>query len=328
MKKIIALLVVSCFLIGCGKIGQDQRISTSESYSVTDAQGKTVEMIKKPERILTLAMTTDIIILGMLPPERLVAVDTLLDDPTNSTVVELAKQIPEKLSDQSTERIVSLKPDLVIASPWTSPEQVDMLRDLGLKVIVCNGGNSISEVEVNIDLIAKAIGEPAKGQKMIAIMEEKLQEIKEKVAEVSKEYPRKTTVLLSLMNNYGGIGSAFDSMCKLAGVTNGLAMLGIQNGQSLTKEMLVKINPDFLLMPSYNDHGKVDTDKFIREYIDDPALQTMTAIEQKNFYKPREFYIYNSSQDIVFGVQEIALAAYGATFAQPDNCHISVIDYK
>ena len=115
-------------------------------------------------------------------------------------------------------------------------------------------------------------------------------------------------------------------MCRHAGVTNGIAAGGIKNGQTLTKEMLVKINPDILLLPNYDDHGTYDSQAFIRDYLEDPSLQTITAIRNQACYYPRESYVYNASQDFVFGVQEIAYCAYGEAFRQEDNRHISFAD--
>ena len=153
----------------------------------------------------------------------------------------------------------------------------------------------------------------------------KLAEIKEKVDNIKPE-ERKKLVLISLMTSYGGKGCTFDDICQYAGVINGVSNAGLHNGQFLTKEMLVAINPDLLIMPVYNDHNTFDIEKYNKEFLDDPALQTLNAVKEKRFFYPREGYIYNSSQDIVFGVQEVARAAYGELFSQPENCHISVAE--
>ena len=97
-------------------------------------------------------------------------------------------------------------------------------------------------------LIAKTLGEEDKGNLMIAKMDDKLAEIKEKVDNIKPER-RKKLVLISLMISYGGKGCTFDDICKYAGVINGVSDAGLHNGQLLTKEMLVDINPDLLIMP-------------------------------------------------------------------------------
>jgi len=157
------------------------------------------------------------------------------------------------------------------------------------------------------------------------MMDAKLAEIQEKVAKIPQT-ERKRVVLISLMSGYGGLGSSFDEACHYAGVINGRAELGIRDFQVMTKEQLVQIDPDILFLPTYNDHGKYDVEKFRREYLDDPSLQTMKAIRSKAFAEPFEGYIYNASQDMVFGAQDIAHMAYGDLVDQPVEHHLSVAD--
>ena len=88
--------------------------------------------------------------------------------------------------------------------------------------------------------------------------------------------------------------------------------------------MLVKIDPDLLIMPVYNDHGNFDIKKYNQDFLEDPSLQTMRAIKNKQLFYPNEGYIYNCSQDVVFGVQEIAHAAYGEAFAMQGAQHLRV----
>ncbi len=325
MKKIIysILTIVLCSLLftGCGN-ASTQSVNGS-SYSVTDSQGTQVQFSKKPQRIVTLSMSTDEIVLGLVKTDRLAAVSYLLDDPTCSNITALAQKIPTKIKNPSAEEIFAMNPDVVIVPNWNNIAIVDNLRDLGLKVVVVPGAENIVEVKQSIQLIANSIGEHDKGQQLIGLMDEKLADIKTKVDKIPSE-KREKIVLISLMTTYGGIGCAFDDACKYAGVINGLDEIGLHNGQALTKEALVQSNPDILLMPVYNDHNTFDVDKFNRQYLDDPSLQTIDAIKNNKLVYPREGYIYNDSQDIVFSIQEIARCAYGNEFDFPDNMHLSV----
>ena len=155
-------------------------------------------------------------------------------------------------------------------------------------------------------------------------MDEKLAALKEETSKIPTA-ERKTVVLISLMSSYGGIGSTFDDACGYAGVKNGMAELGIHTGQVMTKEQLVAIDPDILFLPTYNAHGTYDVAAFREKYLGDPALATLKAIKTGALREPREGYIYNGSQDIVFGAQEIAYMAYGDAFAQPDGLHLTAV---
>jgi long-chain acyl-CoA synthetase len=93
-------------------------------------------MPAKPHRILTLSMSTDEIVLGLVKPDHMVAVNQMLDDPISSNVVSLAQQVETKVKNPSVEEIAALQPDLVIVPDWGDVTRVQSLRDLGLKVVV------------------------------------------------------------------------------------------------------------------------------------------------------------------------------------------------
>ena len=344
VKRILTLFLFSFFLIsallsGCSPSPQSQSSSktnaaqskqetnTTGSYSVTDLTGTKVTFPSKPKRILTFAMYTDQIVLGLVTSDHLVGINTLMDDPVLSNVVPIAKRIIKKIGDPGAEEVLSMKPDVVIVSDWTQAEKIQSMRDLGLKVVSVKSPETIQDAKEAVSQVAAAIGEPEKGKQLIGMMDKKLAEIREKTSKIKSEQ-RKNIVLLSLMTAYGGAGCAYDDACREANVINGIAAAGLKTGQQLTKEMLIKINPDIMLMPVYNDRGNYDTQAFIDSYLKDPSLRTVKAIKEKQLIYPREQFIYNWSQDIVYCVQEIARVAYGEEFNFPDNARLTVTEEK
>ena len=344
VRKFFTLFLFSFFLIsallsGCSPSPQSQSSSktnaaqskqetnTTGSYSVTDLTGTKVTFPSKPKRILTFAMYTDQIVLGLVTSDHLVGINTLMDDPVLSNVVPIAKRITKKIGDPGAEEVLSMKPDVVIVSDWTQAEKIQSMRDLGLKVVSVKSPETIQDAKEAVSQVAAAIGEPEKGKQLIGMMDKKLAEIREKTSKIKPEQ-RKNIVLLSLMTAYGGAGCAYDDACREANVVNGIAAAGLKTGQQLTKEMLIKINPDIMLMPVYNDRGNYDTQAFIDSYLKDPSLRTVKAVKEKQLIYPREQFIYNCSQDIVYCVQEIARVAYGEEFNFPDNARLTVTEEK
>lgn len=323
MKKSFLLLVVLLMLLtGCGKI-TDAESTGNSNYKITDETGVTTVFAKAPQRILTLAMSSDAIVMGLGLEDKLVAVNYLADDPVSSNIIKQAERIPYKIKNPSIEEIIAIKPDVIFVYDWIGMNRIENLRTLGLKVIVLKEPATLEDIHSNINTIACSLDKKTSGEQLIQLMNNKLEEIKENLADL-KIQQKKSLVLVSLMTSYGGEGCIFDEMCKQAGVINGLSAAGIKNGQVLTKEMLVKINPDFLIMPVYNNHKTFDIDKYNKEFLDDPSLKTMKAIKTNQLFYPKEGYIYNCSQDFVFGVQEIAYLAYGEIFAQGEAQHLRV----
>ena len=317
------LCVLSVLLTACGV--SDNAQQKPAAYTVTDIEGTTVDFPAAPERIITLSMSTDEVMLGLVEPARIAAVNSLLDDPVSSNVTGLVKEIPQRIGNPTVEEIMALHPDLVVVPDWGDLTMVPSLREAGLKVVVCKGARNLAEIRETITLLAAAAGVPERGEKLLSMMDGKLAEIQEKVAKIPQD-ERKRVVLISLMGGYGGLGSSFDEACRYAGVVNGRAELGIRDFQVMTKEQLVQIDPDILFLPTYNDRGNYDVGKFRREYLGDPSLQTMKAIRNQAFAEPFEGYIYNCSQDFVFGVQEIAYRVYGDVFKQGEDEHLSAVE--
>ena len=325
IQKRVALFILCalCVLLtACGapNVAQEQPVA----YTVTDIEGTEVDFPAPPRRIVTLSMSTDETMLGLVEPERMAAVNSLLDDPVSSNITGLAKAIPQRIGDPTVEEIMALQPDLVVVPDWGDLTMVPSLREAGLRVVVCKGARNLAEIRETITLLAAAAGVPERGARLQEMMDAKLAEIQEKVAKIPQN-ERKRVVLISLMGGYGGLGSSFDEACRYAGVINGRAELGIRDFQVMTKEQLVQIDPDILFLPTYNDHGNYDVQAFRREYLDDPSLQTMKAIRNQAFAEPFEGYLYNCSQDFVFGVQEIAYRVYGDAFKQGEDEHLSAV---
>ena len=71
------------------------------------------------------------------------------------------------LSGPRTKKILNeVQPDLVIVPDWGDIAKVETLRDLGLKVVVCKGAKNLSEIKETIRLIAQAVGEPERGERL------------------------------------------------------------------------------------------------------------------------------------------------------------------
>lgn len=321
MMYLLLAVLPLLFAFGCGKASAPQ----ASGYTVTDAQGRAVAFEKKPVRILNYGLWLDDIVLGMLPPERLVGIDHMADDPNSSNIVGIAEGIAEKINHPSAERVLDLHPDVVFLDADIDAGPAQTLPELGIRVVACKKPHNAEELRTAVRMVAAALGEEEKGEALVALFDAEREALAGRLKEVPPD-ARKTVVVISMSPTYGSRGGLFDGLCGMAGVTNGAAEIGLTAGQSLTKEHIVAVNPDVLIVPVWNDHGSYDIEKFNREYLDDPALQTVRAIRERQIYRPHEGYIYNASQDMIFGAQDIAHAAYGDIVPLPVHRHLSVVE--
>jgi iron complex transport system substrate-binding protein len=149
--------VVSFTVIGVVEV-------SANSVGVIDDRGVALAFASSPQRIVSLvpSVTESVCALGAC--KRLVGTDQFSNSP--SEVVTLPKF--GGLEDAQIERIVSLKPDVVLASK--SARVVDRLESLGVKVIVLQS-DSHADVKRTLTLLAKLFNAPDQADRVWANIE-------------------------------------------------------------------------------------------------------------------------------------------------------------
>lgn len=318
-RAVLAVLngLLLLLLIGCGSLPLSPTGNGNE-YQVTDDQGTVIKLRGKPQRIMTTHFHLDSILLGVVPQERVVSVTARFDDPNISYAAphEFEKPQRDTAIFPSMEGIVAKQPDLLIVRSTIGEEKIQSYRDMGIPVYVCEIPRDMEELKTKIRGIAAVTGEKANGELLIAkmtqLLEETIQEIPDDVA-----YTR-SCVLVSKMNHaYGGKGCFFDEMCRLAKVRNAVADLGLWNGQEISKEIIVRANPDYLLTEGWGSYGS--SEAAAREISEDPAFEKLVAVKEGHVAGVCSKYLYNSNQNCVYAVRYLANIVYGTHFSEGEE---------
>ena len=127
------------------------------SISVTDDRGRTVELRDPPARIVTLLPSLTETVCALQACDRLVGTDRYSNWP------ERVNHLPKLggLEDAQLERIVALKPDLVLAA--SSARVIDRLEAMGVKVIALEP-KSLADMRRVMDKVAASLGMPDAGR--------------------------------------------------------------------------------------------------------------------------------------------------------------------
>jgi iron complex transport system substrate-binding protein len=312
--KIISVLLLTLCLIldGCSFTMQDKQ-AKKDGHQVTDSQGYVLTLPLKPERIVSLSIATDEMLMELVPADRIAALTYLAEDSGISNIADEAKQVQTKIR-ANAEAVIALQPDLVLVPSWQPVELVEAMRDAGLPVYVFKSAQNIAEVRENIKDIANIVGEPEKGTDVVSRMDSALEKIAAKVKGIL-ETDRQVAARFSNMGGSGGIGSTFDDICQHAGVKNAAAMAGLDRNGTLTKEQVVQVNPDFFLLPTWDYTGKKDLNQYKEEVQNDPALQNTKAVQNRRLMQVPDRYLFCTSQHIVKGVLSMAQTAYPKLFS-------------
>lgn len=315
MLVILGLLLV--FTGGCaekhnGNSPQGGNTASSGGYEVVDSTGYALKLPQKPQKIVSLSISTDEILMALVTADRIAALSYLADNNGLSNIVEQAKAIPKKIR-ANPETIIALQPDLVIMPDWLPPALSQTLREVGVPVYVYKTATTVDEVKQSITTIAHLVGEDQAGERLVAEMENQLAQVNEKVRQIPKD-SQQVVIRFSMMGDGGGKGSTFEDICRQAGVMEGAALAGLGRDDVMSKEQIVSVNPDVILLPVWDYSGKTDMNKFAEDIQTDPALQSVKAIRNKKMVVVPDKHLTSTSQYIVHGVQDVARAVYPQYF--------------
>ncbi|HEX2654158.1 MAG TPA: ABC transporter substrate-binding protein [Xanthobacteraceae bacterium] len=200
----------------------------------------------KPRRIVSLNLCADELVLRLADRERIAAVTWLSRDPNNTNVVDLAADVP--INHGLAEEIVPLDPDLVIAGTHTTRTAVALLKRAGFPLIELGVPRTLDEVRVQIRTVANAVGEPERGERLIADMDIRL-------AALPRVAPGKRLRALVLNPNgfTAGADSLVDKIITAAGLENLAPRLGVGNYGHVPLETVVTSRPDVLILNDRRD---------------------------------------------------------------------------
>jgi putative hemin ABC transporter, periplasmic hemin-binding protein len=284
MKKIIrnsfylALLIISMFIISCAK---------------KNAENAKKGENKKYNRIVVLDPATVEMIYMLGAEDKIVGVANL----------ERSKVWPEekvaKLESVGTfikpslERIITLKPDLVIMSALTDDNLNNGLKSNNIEVKRVQA-NSIEEIFTNFMEVAKMLGKENEANKIIAEKRAKLEEIK-KMAAINKKglFVMSASPLMVFGND-----NLPNDIMKLLNIKN---IAENQKGRNpiVTPEFIMKENPDIIITLLPNPAQIVATN---------PQLKNVNAIKNNKFIVVNSSQILRGSPRTIDQIEEIAKA--------------------
>ncbi len=281
--------------------------------TIKDDNGFEFTLNKKPEKIVSLTLGTDEILLALVEKDRIAALSELAVDKGLSNVVEEAEGFT-LVAPKDIEKIIALQPDLVFVADWTDANVVQQLRDAGLNVYGYKSATNIDEQKKVIETIAYITGEVEKGKEIIAQMDSKLKYIEEKVKNLKDEEKLKALNCDAFFCTYGK-NTTFDELAKHAGVINLAAEIGIEGYVQISKEKIIELNPDVLILPSWS-FGGFDADEFYNEIKNDKSLQNVNAVKNNRVFSLPDSHTLALSQYIVLGVEDLAKAVYPELFEE------------
>jgi iron complex transport system substrate-binding protein len=126
----------------------------------------------RPQRIVSTNVCADQLALAIADRARIVSVSRMAVEPEISNFADIARTIP--VNNARAEEIVELKPDLILGDIVTGKGVNRLAASLAVPVHIVGVGSSLGDVRKIIRDAAAVLGEPERGEALIAEMDARL----------------------------------------------------------------------------------------------------------------------------------------------------------
>ncbi|MFJ7832217.1 ABC transporter substrate-binding protein [Peribacillus sp. NPDC097197] len=283
----IALLMVALFLTGCASNDDQKSIekkdpATTEevkSYTVTDDSGKEITFDKVPETVVSLQPSNTEILYALGVGNKVIGATDFDNYP------EEAKDV-ERVSDSMTinsEKIISLKPDAIIAYTIGDEAALKPLEDAGIPIFIIKSAVTFDDVYSDIDQIAKVMGVTDQGEDLVKNIKKQIKDVEEKVASVDSKEKTYFEISPSPEIYTAGAETFQQEILASAGIEN---IFADQKGWAkIADEEVVKRNPDAIITTV--------------GYVDNAVDEIKSRKGWKDVSAVKEDQVYQLSEDVM-----------------------------
>ena len=282
------VILITLIILGC--VGKS-------CVTVIDDFGYEVYVEKYPERIVSLSPSSTEILFALGLGDRVVGVTDQCNYPPEVLKLKEEGKISSVggYSAVDVERVLRLKPDLVIASYGNGYQVVRTLKDF-VPVLGLNPKN-VSGVMKDVMLIGKVCGVEDNATKLVEWMKDKMK--------VGK-HRWKPKILHIIWNNpiwVSGRETFVDDLIRLAGGTNAVNESG---WVVLSLEDLIRIDPDLIIVNSGDGMNSKGRNVLYEWIMGDENLKVLKAVRTGRVYVIDSDLISRPSHRVVYVIENIS----------------------
>ena len=191
-----------------------------------------------PTRVVSMNLCTDQLAMMLAAPGQLASVSYIARDRRASAMADDAMAYP--INHGRAEEIYLLKPDLVVAGSFSTRATTDMLRRLGVPVVVFEPAYALDDVPARILQMGEALGRQQAARALVA-------EFETRMASLATQPTRRRAALYSANGYTSGQNSLAGQILEAAGFANIAAELGYSHSGVLPLELLAMADPDVVI---------------------------------------------------------------------------------
>lgn len=299
--KVLVVILTFAIAVTLTSCNSDSKSEDNESaggsypLTVKDQMDREVVIEKEPERIISIAPSNTEILFTLGLGDKVVGVTDFCDYP------EEAKQ-KEKVggfSDPNMEKVLSLKPDLVLATIMHE-QPVRMLEELNIPVLVLNP-KTIEEVFDALLLVGKVTNREDSAKELVDSLEARMKAIEEKVSSIPEDQrPKVFYELWPSPITSAGPGTFVHDLIEKAGGIN-VASDASKPYPEYSQEMIIEKNPDIII---FSHMGSSQQSK--EDIINRPGWEDIKAVKEDKIYYVDENIVQRPTPRLIEGLEEFA----------------------
>ena len=309
MIKLWALALftaTSLLLTACGAPAAENPQTGSAYATVTDDNGRTVTFDKKPERIVVTSAS-------FLEPLYAVGGSVVGRPESKTKVPPEAKEVPRigRVYQIDAEKVIALKPDLVILNKGMNEKLVETLAANNIKTLVIDM-KSYEDVKREIGIFAALTGEKEKGEALVQKMDADIDAVRTSIPQEKKRVAiiHSTGQGLSVQLD----GSIAGNIANILGWENTAAGMPAldknPDAAPYSMETLVAQNPDIIFVTSMGEEAEIRA-SMEAMFAESPAWQSVGAIRDgRVYYLPQELFLFSPGIEYPKAVQYMARLVY------------------
>jgi iron complex transport system substrate-binding protein len=249
LRKIMVLTLLLTLISACGPAVAPQ----AGPVSLMDGSGRTVTLRLPAERVVSLAPSNTELLFAIGAGGQLAGRDSFSDFPAEAKNVA---DIGGGVGTLNLELILSKKPDLVLVSPLTPPEQVADLEKAGVTVYVMPNPKTFDDLYANLQTAGKLTGHEKEAGTLVDSLKARVKTVTDNIANVTT----RPSVYYELDGTdpnapyTSGPDTFIDVLIRTAGGQNFGSNLKGDWVQVSVEELLTQ-QPDYILLGDYTYGG-------------------------------------------------------------------------
>jgi iron complex transport system substrate-binding protein len=276
--------------------------------SVADDLGRTVIVKQLPQRIVSLAPSNTEIVYALGLGDKLVGVTQYCDYPADA----LNKEKVGGYSDVDVEKVVSLKPDLILAEDIHKKEVIPALERLGFTCYALVPHN-LDEIMNSVLTIGKLTGANKEAQDIVSDMQRRIKYITDKTSGLSDAQRLKVLYVIwhEPIMSVGGNTPIHEMIAKAGGISIvDAATIGFP---TLSLEEVINSNPQVIVA---NVESYPGGDAPLQGMLSEPRLKVVEAVVKSKVYGINASLVNRSVPRIIEGLEWLSAIIHPELFPE------------